>query len=102
MTSKRGRAAQAPLRHIAVYVGEPEPGWFAWSLMEASEDLATWSRIETTDEWVGSYKDSMAAGLLALQAMVDDLDRGPREAPPTEPQKTSGSRFGFGFGGVLP
>jgi hypothetical protein len=29
---------------------------------------------------VPSYKTAMAEGLLALQAMVDDLDAGPRES----------------------
>lgn len=94
----------APLRRIAVYVDEPEPGWFAWVLSEASEDLSTWSQIETTDEWLGSYKEAMAAGLVALQAMVGDLDHGPREEPPAEAKQSVGNRtgFGFGFGAKLP
>lgn len=96
----------APMRRIAVYVDEPEPGWFAWALIEADESLANWSQIETTDEWLGSYKEAMAAGLVALQAIVGDLDRGPREEPPAEAKKSvgtgAGTGFGFGFGAKLP
>jgi hypothetical protein len=101
MASKRN-TSPAPLRRIAVYVDEPELGWFAWVLSEAAEDLSTWSQIETTDEWLGSYKEAMAAGLVALQAMVGDLDRGPREEPPVEAKKPVSTGFGFGFGAKLP
>lgn len=101
MTSKR-KISASPLRRISIYVDEPELGWFAWVLSEAAEDLSTWSQIETTDEWVGSYKEAMAAGLVALQAMVGDLDRGPREEPPAEAKKPVGTGFGFGFGAKLP
>jgi hypothetical protein len=47
-----------------------------------------------------SYKAAMAAGLLELQKMVDDLDIGPREdePEPAKAKKKSGSVFGFGFG----
>lgn len=96
------KTSSATLRRIAVYVGESKPGWFAWALIEADEDLSTWSQIETTDEWLGSYKEAMAAGLVALQAMVGDLDRGPREEPPAEAKKSAGTGFGFGFGAKLP
>jgi hypothetical protein len=46
-----------------------------------------------------TYKAAMAAGLLELQKLVEDLDVGPREDEP-EPAKAkkSGSVFGFGFG----
>lgn len=46
-----------------------------------------------------TYKAAMAAGLLELQKVVEDLDVGPRKDEP-EPGKAkkSGSVFGFGFG----
>lgn len=95
--STKKRAA-APIRRIAVYVDEPEPGWFAWTLTEADEAMSNWTQIEHADEWVGSYKEAMAAGLLALQLMIPDLDAGPREEPPAEAKKPMASNFGFGFG----
>ena len=86
------------LRRIAVYVDESEPGWFAWALAEANEGASNWEQIERADEWVGSYKEAMAAGLLVLQQMIDDLDIGPRDEPPEAAKKPKGGTFGFGFG----
>jgi hypothetical protein len=47
ITKKR---AAAPLRRIAVYVDEPEAGWFAWALTEADEGMSNWTQIEHADE----------------------------------------------------
>jgi hypothetical protein len=66
------------LRHIAVYVEEPKAGRFAWVLAELKG--RSWRELDRSDSPVGSYKTAMAEGLLALQAMVEDLDIGPREA----------------------
>ncbi|RZL93758.1 MAG: hypothetical protein EOP82_06540 [Variovorax sp.] len=83
--------------------------------MEQVTGSSRWTEIQTAERAIGSYREAMAAGLLALQAMIDDLDQGPREAaaagPPTskapelaaaEPAapvpapKRPGSHFGFG------
>jgi hypothetical protein len=39
------------------------------------------------------HKEAMAAGPVALQAMVGDLDRWPREEPPAEATKAVGTGF---------
>ena len=102
------------LRHIAVYVEEPKPGRFAWVLAELKG--RNWRQLERSDAPVASYKAAMADGLLALQAVVEDLDVGPREgdlpelgsdagesehqeAEPGAPAKEAvpGKRY-FGFG----
>ncbi|KQP15182.1 hypothetical protein [Pseudorhodoferax sp. Leaf267] len=70
------------LRPIAVHVEEPKPKQFRWVLLERAG--ARWSDIEKSNRPVRSYQRAMADGLLALQAMVDDLDVGPRRAEPTE------------------
>lgn len=98
MASKRAKSTLPPLRRIAVYVDEPEPGWFAWTLAEADEGASNWTTIEHADEWTGSYKEAMAEGLLALQRMTPDLDAGPREETPPPVAKPRGGAFGFGFG----
>jgi len=64
------------LRHIAVYVEEPESGKFAWVLMESKG--SSWRELGRSTSPVATYKAAMAAGLVALQAMVEDLDVGPR------------------------
>lgn len=92
------KVSAAPLRRISVYVDEPEAGWFAWALAEAGEGMSNWTLLEHADEWVGSYKEAMADGLLALQRMIPDLDAGPREEPPPEAAKPRSKGFGFGFG----
>lgn len=88
----------ALLRRVAIYVEEPEPGWFAWTLAEADEGASNWAQIERAEEWVSSYKEAMAAGLLVLQQLIDDLDIGPRDEPPAIAKKPKSGTFGFGFG----
>jgi hypothetical protein len=43
-------ASPVPLHRIAAYVDEPAPGWFAWTLAEAAEDMSNWTQIEHADE----------------------------------------------------
>lgn len=95
MATKRAKALTS-IRHIAVYVEEPEPGWFQWVLIEAASDLSTWSELKWAERWESSYKDAMTKGLLALQDLTADLDQGPRTEPRKPKEKTSS--FGFGFG----
>jgi hypothetical protein len=95
MASKRAKAS-TPLRRISVYVEEPERGWFQWVLAEAAEGLSVWHDLKAAEEWAPTYKEAMAEGLLALQDLIEDLDQGPRQAPP-QPKKAS-AVFGFGFG----
>lgn len=106
------RTARLPLRRIAVHVDEPHPGKFEWVLNEAlppSSEL--WTLLDRAKRPVGSYSKAMASGLLALQALVDDLDEGPRAAQedmPDEgnegdeedraPASDGGRRTAFGFG----
>ena len=102
------------LRHIAIHVEEPEPGLFAWVLTERVRvgDGDGWRALSQADAAVGSYAQAMAGGLVALQSMVQDLQRGPRQADaagsevdaPREPHRASaerrpaGSKSHFGFG----
>ncbi|MCD2513375.1 hypothetical protein [Comamonas endophytica] len=86
------------LRSIAVYVEEPKRGSFAWVLIER-ENADTWREIERAHHHADSYHGAMADGLLALQAMTEDLDQGPRESAG---QRSAGHAGGeasfFGFG----
>ncbi|QHJ00227.1 hypothetical protein GT347_20930 [Xylophilus rhododendri] len=89
------------LRRIAVYVDEAEGG-FVWVLIEQEED--TWRPLDRADRALAHYGDAMAKGLLALQALVEDLDAGPRTADDApgndEPAEDDAPRkpgaFGFG------
>jgi hypothetical protein len=85
------------LRRIAVTVVEEEEGAYRWRLIEQfGED---WHVLKQQSRSTGTYKAAMAAGLLDLQRMIDDLDMGPREEEPeTVKAKKTGPVFGFGFG----
>lgn len=63
-------------RTISVHVEEPTPGLFVWVLSERSG--GNWRELKSSSLAVRSYKVAMADALVALQAMVDDLDIGPR------------------------
>lgn len=94
------------LRAIAVSVEEPKARQFAWVLME--RDGAAWTELDRAGVVAATYRQAMAAGLLALQALVENLDIGPRVAPTEEdPDRNeasdrppSGAEKGpfFGFG----
>jgi len=91
----------ASLRRIAVTVDEIREGRFDWVLMEKDTESHEWKPIRRADSSAATYHEAMAEGLMALQAMVDDLDTGPRggaaEKPPDEaPEQHGGKRFGFG------
>lgn len=68
----------AHLRHIAVHVEEPKPGRFTWVLTERGDH--EWQELDKSSSHAASYHQAMADGLLALQAIVPDLDVGPRSA----------------------
>lgn len=93
---------RTPLRRLAVLVDEPTDESFHWVLIEATgEYIETWIEVQQSDELFDTYHEAMAAGLLALQGAVEDLDVGPREAPPeaTAPARRGGVFGGFGVMG---
>ncbi|CAN7596449.1 hypothetical protein [Acidovorax sp. Leaf78] len=69
----------ADLRLIAVHVEEDSAGGFEWVLSERDGRTA-WGEIQRSASAAGTYKDAMAGGLVALEAMVEDLDIGPRSS----------------------
>jgi hypothetical protein len=96
-------APMSTLQSIAVTVIEVEEGAYRWRLVELGdeEEGQGWSVLRQQPRSMKTYKAAMAAGLLELQKMIDDLDVGPRddeEAGPAKPAKKSGPVFGFGFG----
>ena len=90
------------LRSIAVTVFEDKEGAFRWRLVELEDE--GWRVLGQQSRSTKTYKAAMAAGLVELQQMIEDLDVGPREdesepePEPEEGKKKSGAAFGFGFG----
>ncbi len=92
-----------PLRKLTVLVDEPREGAYHWLLIEATgEYIEAWIQVSESDELYETYHQAMAAGLLALQAQIEDLDLGPREAA-LEPVRAAkhGGLFGAGFGAAV-
>jgi len=99
------------LRLIAVHVEEPDAGRYEWVLTERG-DGDSWAELERSRSSVPAYQEAMRDGLLALQLLVGDLDKGPRQAEesqveqhdPHEPKQLRGETgstrktafFGFG------
>lgn len=84
----------APLRSIAVHVTEPETGAFQWALAELCADH-TWTELQSAEASCSTYKEAVANGLLALQALIPDLDTGPRAAS-ADQHRRSGPNRGAG------
>jgi hypothetical protein len=83
-----------PLRSISVTVDEPEHGLYFWQLLE--HNGIDWEQLKFAEQPAPTYAQAMAAGLLALQALIDDLDIGPREPDIETAAPTKRSLFGFG------
>jgi hypothetical protein len=84
------------LRSISITVDEPEEGSFFWQLLEYNG--LDWEQLQFAERPAATYSKAMAEGLLALQALIDDLDIGPREADRTAVEP--GKKLLFGFGGL--
>lgn len=67
------------LRLIAIHVEEPKPGRFAWVITERAHD-GRWSEVDQATHRTHTYKEAMADGLAALEKLVPDLDKGPRQS----------------------
>lgn len=88
------------LRTIALHVEEPTPRAFVWVLSEARAD-GPWQALQRANTPAARYRDAVAQGLLALQALADDLDTGPRTAVRRRAAETASppampAYFGFG------
>lgn len=66
------------LRHLAVYVDEPEPNNFYWVMIESHDDLTAWVEVDSASSGFLTWIDAHQAGNLALLARIDDRQSGPR------------------------
>ena len=72
---------QGDLRQISVHIEEPKAGAFEWVLSEAdAEDAGNWQPVQRSRRAASTYKAAMADGLVALESLIDDLDKGPRSS----------------------
>ncbi|MDM0070660.1 hypothetical protein [Variovorax sp. J31P207] len=66
------------LRHIAVWVDEPDPSHFHWVIHESTEDGSVWVDIESSAEAYLSWMEAFDAGCVELFKLVPDERSGPR------------------------
>jgi hypothetical protein len=75
-----GSADRSHLRHIALTVIEPDPGCFAWLLMESTGDAVVFDQeVQAGEETYPSYGQALQAGYDALVGLSEPRD-GPRAA----------------------
>lgn len=87
-----------PLRHLAVTVIQSANKAYRWRMVELTPD-GKWFTVDEQQDAEKTYSAAMAAGLVQLQGLVEDLAVGPREEDPdAPPPKRKGGLFGFGFG----
>lgn len=68
------------LRHISVFVDEPDPGHFHWVLHESTEDASVWIDLKSSADSFPGWLDAFTAGCVELFKLVQDDLRGPRAA----------------------
>ena len=67
------------LRPLAITVDEPSAGSYRWRIVERVADSREWSELQAAPKNFKTYSKAMAAGLVALQSLITDLDDGPRD-----------------------
>ena len=77
------RFAFTHLRHLTIYVDEPDTGSFFWVLIESFDDSAVWKELQGSEETYGTWIDAHDAGVVELHKLVEDERIGPR-APGAE------------------
>ena len=75
---KAKHTSPAQLRQIAVYVDEPEPGMYFWTILEKFEDTETWEIIDSSIEATSTWLDAYEVGQDSLLLRVINFHTGPR------------------------
>ncbi|MFM9428256.1 hypothetical protein RCH10_004718 [Variovorax sp. GrIS 2.14] len=66
------------LRHVSVFVDEPEPGCFHWVLHESTDDATVWVDIEASDMPFSTWSAALEVGIVRLYKLAADERTGPR------------------------
>ncbi|MEJ8851846.1 hypothetical protein [Variovorax rhizosphaerae] len=66
------------LRHVSIFVDEPDPGHFYWVLHESTEDASVWIDIESSPNAFTSWTEAFEAGTVELYRLAADERVGPR------------------------
>jgi hypothetical protein len=66
------------LRHITVWVDEPEPGHFHWVLHESTEDASVWVDLVSSKQPYETWSAAFEDGRVELFKLARDERIGPR------------------------
>ncbi|WP_256354491.1 MULTISPECIES: hypothetical protein [unclassified Variovorax] len=53
------------LRHVSVFVDDPDPGHFCWVLHESTEDASIWVDLESSELSYPTWLDAFNAGVVS-------------------------------------
>ena len=70
--------AMTHLRHVTVFVDEPDPGHFHWVLHESREDASVWVDLDSSVLSFPTWMEAFDAGCVELFKLVHDERAGPR------------------------
>lgn len=65
------------LRHVSIFISEPDPGLFFWVLHEEADEAGQWRDIEASEQSFSTWASAWEHGVIALQRLVGDPIRGP-------------------------
>ena len=82
------RTAFTHLRHLTVYVDEPDRGQYFWVLMESVDDSTVWHKVHGSEDCFGAWIEAHNASVVELLKQVDDEWIGPR-APGAEDESAN-------------
>lgn len=77
---EQNQPAFTHLRHLTIFVDEPDPGSFFWVLIESSDDSVVWNDLRGSEDAYPSWIDAYDAGVAELKSLVEDKQIGPRAA----------------------
>ena len=90
------------LRHLSVFVDEPDPGHYFWVLHESTEDANVWVNFASSDLDFPTWVEAYDSGTVELMRLVIDERTGPRAprwprqtAPPVATQTAPGRTGGL-------
>ena len=65
------------LRHLAIFVDEPDPGCYYWVLIESKHDASVWGDIASSEESFDTWQAAYDAGTIEMMGLVHDQATGP-------------------------
>ena len=66
------------LRHLSLFIDEPEHDDFYWVILESKHDVSVWAEHSSAIHGYRTWKEAWVAGSIEYMKLVKDPRRGPR------------------------